>query len=469
MMLERSRLGLAWRGVLAVVLSVVWLSSRPAANVAVHAVHHANHPMGRSGVAAMFGLLLYVILAAYVSIGYCIGAGRGGITALELYGQSADWATAVANAGMGPCHALFRTFLWLVCFHLVPPLFSIGAVASAWDMLIDTEHLPGTVELVDIERWLAGAVAVRQALHLLGAFFAAILRPEYLLLSLRATKQKHGERLGWSHMIVYVTAPEKVVGMTLACGSRSGRVYIVRAILCFDACAVAALFLPFVRTPLLPASAPTPLPLMLVYVSVAISALGALALGPENKGWSMEDVKKAGAYTLSEARQAGYTCAEARAAGYSCVEVRQAGHPSNMLRVAGFTCTEARAAGYSCMEARVAGYTCVEVSQAGYASKMLKVAGFTCREAWEAGFVEGLRAAGYTIGEAKAAGYVEGLKLAGYSCKESKAAGFTVEECARGGFTYAEVKASGLVHDEATARLWEKAAKAAGNKSTVWE
>lgn len=435
MLLERSRLGLARRGVAFIgVLSfamLFWTSSPPAALVSDNVEYAFMHAL--LGRVSILGFVIHVLLAAYVAIAYCAarGHGGGGITARQLYDQTSDWKAAVANSGMNPVLAFSRAFLWLVFFHLVPPLASFAALYSGWD-LISLQH----------QRWLAGALAVRQALYLLAATIAAIIRPEYLLLSLRATSQMHGERMGWYHMLVYVTAPEKVVGMTLACGSREGRKQIVRAILFFDVCGVAALFSAFIRLPLLPAPDPQPLPLLLTYISVVVSAIGTFGLcvadaqarALKTQGWRMEEVKKTGAYTLADAREAGYTCGEIRAVGY--------------------TCAEARAAGYSCME----------VKEAGYASKMLKSAGYSCWEAKEAGYVEGLRNAGYSIDEAKAAGFVEGLKRAGYSCKESKAAGFTPEECVRAGFALAEAKACGLVHDETTTRQWERAAKAARNR-----
>ena len=368
-----------------------------------------------------------LFLAAYVNLSYCCaGRGRGGITARELYDQTVGWHEAVRRAGISPFQAVFQALFWLVFFHWLQPLAYFAALYSVWDELDTAQHL------------LGGAVAVREALYFIAAGVAAILRPEYLLVSLTATIAQHGPKMGGYHLIVYVMAPEKAVGMTLAFGSKEGRLRVVKGILVLDAFALVALLAAV-------SAGITPLPLMLGYVFTIVGGLGAVGVlvteaglrDLKQQGWRMGEVKKTKQYSLLEVREAGYTCEDARVAGYTCGEAKVAGYSlpemhlvagysGSEAKAAGYSYSEAKAAGYSSKEMKVGGYSCSEAKAAGYSLKEMQAAGYSCSEA---------KAAGYSCSEAKAAGYsLEEMKAVGYSCSEAKAAGYSLKEMKAAGY-----------------------------------
>ena len=86
-----------------------------------------------------------------------------------------SWWVAVRRGGISQTQAVLQALFWLVFFHWLQPLAYFAALYAVWD------------ELDAVQHWLGVVVAVREALYFLAAALAAIVRPEYLLVSVSAT------------------------------------------------------------------------------------------------------------------------------------------------------------------------------------------------------------------------------------------------------------------------------------------
>jgi ribosomal protein L13E len=303
-------------------------------------------------------------------------------------------------------------------------------------------------------------------MYFVAAGIAAVVRPEYLLVSLSATIGNQGVKMGLYHLLVYVMAPEKAVGMTLAFGIKEWRLHIVKGILVLDVFALLA----FLHALLVGVTPPA---LMLGYLFSIIGGVGTLCIFVteadlrelKEDGWGVNAVMDTGQFTLHDLKEEGYTSGEMKMAGRSCDQAREAGYSCMEAREGDYSCKEAGEAGYSRQEleesyeqrvfevttyaaleeARKAEYTCEEVCEAGYSCEEAREAGYTCRDARQSHYSSPQLKACYSGRVFNAAGYdtcKEALK-AGYSCKESREAGFSCKEAREAGYSLKDLRVGG--------------------------
>ena len=333
----------------------------------------------------MFLLRGLLFVAIFQSLTFCCtGRGQKGITTRELYNKKVDWSEALQRGGINQRQAWSQAVFWLIFFHWLQPLAYFVALYTVWD------------EIDVVQHWLGGVVAAREVVYFVSAGVAAIMRPEYLLVSLSATISEHGREMGFYHLLVYVMSPEKTVGMTLAFGDKKWRRLIVMGILMLDAFALLAFLHAFLV-------GVTPPALMLGYVFTIIGGVGTIGIlfteaDPaelKQQGWTARRVASSNqfssqemreVYTAGEMKSEGYSVKEVAALGYSCRDVREVGYSVQQVQdVYGQRVTQA--ADYStCDEAREAGYSCTEVKAAGYADGRVLRAGYSLEELREAGF-----------------------------------------------------------------------------------
>eukprot|EP00966_Prymnesium_polylepis_P071072 1651024-Prymnesium_polylepis.1 len=145
--------------------------------------------------------------------------------------------------------------------------------------------------------------------------------------------------MGWVHTLFYVSAPEKVVGMTLAFGEPELRRKVVIGIIILDAAAVGAIVSALI-------SGITPLPLMTGYKYV-LNVVGGFGdaliyyfeagLAALIKGGILYQELRNMGYHAAQLKDAGCTCAETKQAGFGPAELKEAGFKAMELKDAGFT------------------------------------------------------------------------------------------------------------------------------------
>ena len=287
-----------------------------------------------------------------------------------MYERCISWDDALRKTGMNLWRGIAAAFTWLVSFHWLQPSSYFAALYTYWGIIDDLQRLFGTI------------IAVRELVYLIGSCIAAVVSPAFLFISLGATMQEQGGILGAAHVLVYIAAPEKVVGMSLCRGSKRARVIVVLCIIVLDMAAIGALYAAF-------DSGVAPLPLILGYCVTALGGAAAVgivlaeaSLGQlKQMGVSARQLKESG-YEVRQLKAAGFDAAQLKDAGFDARQMREGGFDAARdLKAAGYTCAELKAVGYTCAEAKAAGYWPFECRDAGFTYKEAKAAGYTCVEA----------------------------------------------------------------------------------------
>ena len=141
----------------------------------------------------------------------------------------------------------------LLLWHWLQPAAYFVALAVYWDSLSTLQH------------WLAGIVAVREAIYLGATVVALFAKPAYLLVDMRATWADTGPRAGWTAVLIYVLSPEKYALMAIF-GTEGGRGFNASLVIILFDLAGATAFVTAIKQ-----EEPFPPPLLVGYFVAALA------------------------------------------------------------------------------------------------------------------------------------------------------------------------------------------------------
>ena len=169
-----------------------------------------------------------------------------GVTAADVYSDQITWENALRKGKLRRREAVIKAITWLVFCHCLQPLSYLAAFYAFAD------------DLGSAQRFYAAVIAVRESFYLVGACFAACIRPSYLLINVHKTSEDlRGFMVQLPTIILYVVSPDKTVLYTLL-DKGYCRSFLTLCLALADSAAIGALYANMKR-------GDAPLPLLFCY------------------------------------------------------------------------------------------------------------------------------------------------------------------------------------------------------------